>query len=150
MKTVSRLFDWPPVWLVMFAALAWAVSRAWPMADIPVLAMAGRVLIGLGVFLMVAAAGQMILLRTTVIPRQDPSALVTGGVFRLSRNPIYLADALVLLGLVLHWSAWPALVLVPGFAAVITRRFIRGEEARLRAAFGAQFDAFAARTRRWL
>lgn len=145
-----KLFDWPPVWLAAFVALAWAVARAWPMPEVPALAWAGRGLVGLGLVLMAAAAAQMFGMRTTVIPRQDPSALVTGGVFRISRNPIYLADAMVLAGLALHWAAWPALVLVPAFLAVITRRFIRGEEARLRAAFGAEFEAFAARTRRWL
>jgi len=146
----AKLFDWPPVWLLGFLALAWALGRLWPMPEVPALALAGRALVGLGVLLMVVAAAQMFGMRTTVIPRQDPSALVTGGVFRISRNPIYLADAIVLAGLVLHWAAWPALVLVPAFAAVITRRFILGEEARLRAAFGAEFEAFAARTRRWL
>jgi len=150
LRRLIRLFDWPPVWLAAFAALAWAVGRLWPMPEVPALAWAGRGLVGLGILLMVAAAARMIARHTTVIPHRDPSALVTGGVFRLSRNPIYLADALVLAGLVLHWSAWPALVLVPAFVAVITRRFIRGEEARLRAAFGAEFEAFAARTRRWL
>ena len=88
--------------------------------------------------------------RTTVIPRRNPAALVTGGVFRLTRNPIYLGDAALLTGAILWWDAPAALPLVPAFVWLITRRFIRDEEARLRAAFGADFDRWAARVRRWL
>lgn len=150
MQNPLRLIDLPPVWLAGFAAAAWVIGRLWPMPEVPALALAGRALIGLGLLLMAAAVVQMVALKTTFIPRQDPSALVTGGVFRLSRNPIYLADAMVLAGLVLHWSAWPALLLVPLFMAVITRRFILGEEARLEAAFGPDYAAFRTRTRRWI
>ena len=150
MRNPLLLIDLPPVWLAGFAAPGWAIGRLWPMPEVPALVLAGRGLIGVGIVLMVAAVVQMVALKTTVIPRQDPTALVTGGVFRISRNPIYLADAMVLAGLVLHWSAWPALLLVPAFVAVITQRFIRSEEARLEAAFGADYAAFRARTRRWI
>lgn len=145
-----RALDLPPVWLALALALAYGVARLWPMPEVPALGLAGRALVLVGAGLMGAAVAQMVLRRTTFIPRRDPSALVTGGVFRLSRNPIYLADATILLGLILHWGAWPALPLVPAFASLITRRFIRGEEARLAAAFGADFAAYRARTRRWL
>lgn len=150
MQNPLRLIDLPPVWLALFAVAAWGIGRLWPMPEVPALVLAGRGLVALGLLLMSAAVAQMVALKTTFIPRQDPTALVTGGVFRLSRNPIYLADALVLAGLILHWSAWPALLLVPAFAALITRRFIRGEEARLDAAFGADYAAFRTRTRRWI
>jgi protein-S-isoprenylcysteine O-methyltransferase Ste14 len=55
----------------------------------------------------------------------------------------------VLAGLCLRWDAPQALILVPVFAWVIARRFIDGEEARLRDAFGAEFDSWAARVGRW-
>lgn len=147
--TLREAIDLPPVWLAGFAAAAWAIGR-WmptPVAGAPAV---GVVLILAGLALMAAAAVQMLARRTTVIPRRDPDAMVTGGVFRISRNPIYLADATVLTGLILWWSALMALPLIPAFVMLITRRFILGEEARLRARFGSQFDQFAARTRRWL
>lgn len=83
------------------------------------------------------------------MPRETPAALIRRGVYRVSRNPIYLADALFLAAAALWWDA-ASLLLVPLFIGVITRRFIRGEEAALRAAFGPAFDAYAAQTRRWL
>ncbi|MBW6507429.1 MAG: DUF1295 domain-containing protein, partial [Rhodobacteraceae bacterium] len=121
----------------------------WPLA-LPYGGWVGGGLVLAGLVLMAAAAAQMVALRTTFIPRRDPQALVTGGVFALSRNPIYLADALVLTGLIIWWQAFWALPLVPAFMAFIARRFIRGEEARIAARFGADWQAYAARTRRWL
>jgi protein-S-isoprenylcysteine O-methyltransferase Ste14 len=88
--------------------------------------------------------------RTTVIPRRAPAALVTGGVFALSRNPIYLGDALVLAGAILWWDAPLALPLIPAFVAIITRRFILGEEAALARAFGPAWQAWSARVPRWI
>ena len=88
--------------------------------------------------------------RTTPIPHMQPSNLVDGGVFAVSRNPIYLGDALVLGGVVLRADA-PLLVgLVPVFVWIILVRFIRAEEARLLAAFGDRFVAYTAKTRRWI
>jgi protein-S-isoprenylcysteine O-methyltransferase Ste14 len=75
--------------------------------------------------------------------------MVTTGVFAWSRNPIYLADALMLLGAILWLDAVLALPLVAVFVWLIQTRFIRDEEARLTLAFGPEFDLWAARTRRW-
>ena len=139
--------DYPPVWLAGFAGLAWGQAWVWPMPGLPV---AGWALVAAGLALLGAAAMQFARARTTIVPHEQPSALVTGGVYRFSRNPIYLGDAVILTGLCLVWGAWPSLVLVPVFAVVITLRFIRPEEARLQARFGPAFQAWAARVRRWV
>lgn len=141
--------DYPPVWLAGFAAFAWGIGRLVPM-PLPGARALGWLLLGAGLLLLLAACVQMLARRTTLDPHGTPSALVTGGLYRISRNPIYLADALMLAGLALVWRAPLALLLVPVFAAVITRRFIRPEEARLKARFPDAFAAFTARTRRWL
>ena len=83
------------------------------------------------------------------MPRETPVAMIDSGIYRLSRNPIYLADTLFLAGAALWWDA-ASLLLVPLFVMIITRRFILGEESGLRAVFGATFDRYAAQTRRWL
>jgi protein-S-isoprenylcysteine O-methyltransferase Ste14 len=149
MKQTFDLIDVPPVWLALFVAAAWALGRLWHVPVGPLHA-AGAVLVVAGLAVMLAAILTMAAARTTVIPRRDPAAMVSRGVFRWSRNPIYLGDALILTGAVLWLGAPVALLLVPVFVALITHRFILGEEARLRAAFGAEFDAWATRTRRWI
>ena len=141
--------DIPPLWLAGFAVLAWGAGRLVPV-PLPFDRLIGVALIGAGVALTAVAALQMVLHHTSFVPRRDPSELVTGGVFALSRNPIYLGDALMLAGLCLWWHAPLALVLVPVFMAAITWRFILGEEARIAARFGDSYARYRARTRRWL
>lgn len=141
--------DIPPLWLALFAAVGWAVGQIAPLA-LPYGRAAGLGLVALALLLMGLAGAQMVLARTTFIPRRRPERLVTWGVFALSRNPIYLADALLLSGLLLYWNAVLAAPLVPAFMAFITRRFIRGEEVWIGAAYGEDYAAYRARVRRWL
>ena len=148
---LMKMIDLPPLWLLLFVGLVVAVDRVIPFPLLGWVGVwAGQICIGVGAALMGVAALTMMRARTTVIPHRAPAALVTQGVFGLSRNPIYLGDALVLVGVVLWRDALLALPLVPLFMVFITRRFIQGEEDRLRLAFGPQFEAWAARTRRWI
>ena len=76
--------------------------------------------------------------------------LLTTGLYRFSRNPIYLGMTLTLLGWGLVLGSLGALLLVPLFPPWIERLFIRTEEAMLEDQFGDAYRAYAARTRRWL
>ncbi|WP_347312967.1 methyltransferase family protein [Defluviimonas sp. SAOS-178_SWC] len=146
---VAKEIDFPPVWLAGFAVAGGLIGRIVPVAT-PVNDPLGALLVVVGLLLMVVAAGQMIVARTTLIPRRDPDALVHGGVFRFSRNPIYLADAIILAGLYFAWDAIIALPLVAVFVIVIQRRFIHDEEVRLGQRFGEEYLDYTARVRRWL
>lgn len=139
--------DIPPLWLALALGLAWGLAQVISLAPLP---LAGFCLIGLGLGVMAVALGQMWAARTSFIPRRVPAALVTGGVFRFSRNPIYLADLIVLSGAILVWGAVLAWPLVPLFALWITRRYILAEEAALQAGFGEAFRAWSAVTPRWI
>lgn len=147
MNRLKFLLDWPQVWFLAGLALMWLSARLWALQNMP---QVGGALALAGGGLMLVAAVQMWAARTTVNPRGQPRALVTGGVFRISRNPIYLGDALVLLGATLALGAPLGLAVLAGFVAVISARFIAPEEARLAAAFGPAYRAWADRTRRWL
>ena len=105
---------------------------------------------GGGVLLIVLAAIEMRKRQTTIVPHQEPSALVQSGIFRRTRNPIYLGDVLILTGLILRWDAPLALPLVPVFVWIIERRFILHEEDRLRRKFRADWHRYIEKTRRWL
>lgn len=151
MRSLLRLIDLPPVWLALFVGLAWGQSRILPVFHLGGWAdWVGAALIGSGLLSMFAAVAQMFRRRTTVVPRKTPRNLVQDGIFRLTRNPIYLGDALLLGGLALRWDAVLGLLLVPAFVALIQRRFILGEERTLREEFGDVFEQYAARVRRWL
>lgn len=143
-----KWIDLPPIWLAGFIAAAYLLGDpvglgAW--GRLP-----GILLILTGVGLMGLAVIEMARHRTTVIPHRDPDRLVASGIFGLTRNPIYLGDALVLTGCIFLFGSPVTLVLVPAFMIVIRQRFILPEEERLRAGFGAEFDAYAKRVRRWI
>ena len=90
--------------------------------------------------------------RTTVDPLrpQKASALVTSGIYRRTRNPMYVALAIALLA----WTVWLAhplaLLGVAAFVAWMNRYQIAPEERALRALFGAEFERYCSEVRRWL
>lgn len=142
--------DWPPVWTFVGLMIAWFAGKVLPWG---ILGQAGLYLgsglVVAGLAIMAIAVAQMLRARTTVIPRQNPQRLVTGGIFAYTRNPIYLGDAVVLAGACLWWQVPWLLPMVWVFMRVIETRFIRDEEARLDAGFGDEFRRWAKRTRRW-
>ncbi|MCC1493627.1 isoprenylcysteine carboxylmethyltransferase family protein [Cognatishimia sp. F0-27] len=146
-----KWIDLPPVWLLACLVIAWTAQGAFGLtfggawADF-----AGGLLVGGGILLMVFAVMALQRHKTTVIPHQEADTLVVSGVFKLSRNPIYLGDCLLLAGLILRWDAVVALPLLPVFVWVIERRFILPEEKRLRRKFRASFAKYTQQTRRWL
>ena len=102
--------------------------------------------------LMVLALSAMLAMRTTPNPMapEQATALVQTGLFSVSRNPIYVADAMVLMG----WAAWlasgSALLVLPVFVGYITIMQIRAEEQALSEVFGDDYHAYCQRVRRWV
>jgi protein-S-isoprenylcysteine O-methyltransferase Ste14 len=111
---------------------------------------AGAAPIAAGVGLVLWCAGLFRRADTTIIPFQESSSLLTAGPYRWSRNPIYSGMALALSGVALALGSLTPWLVLPAFVGWIERRFIRGEEAMLRARFGAEYEAYCARVRRWL
>lgn len=141
-----KWIDLPPVWLLAALAVAW-VWR-WP-AVWSGTSWAGLACLALAAVLIICAVREFLRARTTIIPREVPAALITTGIFRFSRNPIYLADLLILAGVSLIVGSVPGLILVPALGWVLQERFIRGEETRLTEAFGDEFEIYKRETRRW-
>lgn len=146
-RQVKRALDWPQMWFLLALALTGLSTTLLDLQNHP---LAGGLLGMIGAMVFFGAAVQMRRARTTLNPRGQPSRLVTGGFFAHSRNPIYLGNVVMILGLAL-WIGAPLGVLVAGgFVWLVTERFIRVEEVRLRDGFGAEFDAWADHVRRWV
>ncbi len=139
----------PPVWLIGFMAAAWGLARLWaPLGDM--LLWPGLGLVAIGIALIVWSALVFRRARTTIVPHQPPSALVVTGPYRFSRNPIYLADLVILAGAALILGAPLALILLVPFREVLLRLFILPEEAVLERDLGRAYLDYKARARRWL
>lgn len=144
-----RMLDLPPVWLAAHMAVAWFMAHVWaPLGSLGTIP--GAALIAGGVALMLWAATAFRTARTTIVPRQEPSALVETGPYRRSRNPIYLADLMILAGWALVLGAPAALLLLAPLFSVLTRRFVEPEEALLADRLGPAYAAYRARVPRWL
>jgi protein-S-isoprenylcysteine O-methyltransferase Ste14 len=90
--------------------------------------------------------------RTTVNPLTPgaSSSVVSSGVYRVSRNPMYLGFLLALAGWALYLSNAGAVLLLSAFVAYLTQYQIKPEERALLAKFGPEFEQYMARARRWV
>jgi protein-S-isoprenylcysteine O-methyltransferase Ste14 len=87
---------------------------------------------------------------TTLRPDRAVSALVTEGPYRWSRNPIYVAHIALVAGFGLATLSPWTLLFTPLVAIGLARLAVKREERHLRERFGQEFEAYVARTRRWL
>jgi len=146
MKLLRHL-NTPPVWLIGFIAIAWGLARLWaPLGD--ALVWPGWALVAGGVTLAVWSALAFRKARTTIVPHQPPSALVETGPYCFSRNPIYLADLVILAGVALILGAPLGLILLVPFREVLLRLFILPEEAVLERDLGPDYLDYKARVPR--
>ncbi|MEM8705113.1 MAG: isoprenylcysteine carboxylmethyltransferase family protein [Actinomycetota bacterium] len=144
----------PPVWAAVFAAIAYGIGVLEPGLEFTV----SSPLLGIGIAIIgvVIAAFAVIDVRgegTTIDPHHPEAAsvLVQKGVYRFTRNPMYLGLALVIAGIAVgHGDIIATIVGVGGFTTVITRLQIIPEERALRARFGSQYDEYCDGPRRWI
>lgn len=144
----------PPVVTIALAVLMWSAARQLPALTFraPLGGELGVVVALAGLGLEVVALVTFSRACTTVNPLHPAQAtsLVTRGVYRFTRNPIYVGDLLVLLGWAVYLGNLAALILTPLFAAYIDRFQIQPEERILAEKFGPSYDDYRARVRRWI
>lgn len=144
----------PPIVALLVGVLMWLVPPLVAPMEVPPAARVGIAVavasVGLGLGLSGMAAFRRA--KTTMNPTRPSatSALVTGGAFRFTRNPMYLSLVLYLLAWGVYLSNWLALLFLPVFALYITQFQIRPEERVLFSLFGQEYAAYRERVRRWL
>jgi protein-S-isoprenylcysteine O-methyltransferase Ste14 len=144
----------PPVIAIITGLAMYFVDRKTPWGKIESawqtpLAM---VLLMLGLVVMLVAAMSFLRARTTINPMRPmrASRLMTTGIYRISRNPIYLADVLMLAAVAVWFGNAFNVVLLAAFVWYIQRFQILPEERALAKLFGADYTAYCVRVRRWL
>lgn len=142
----------PPLLLTLiFAVSMFGMDRIFPtFRVIDPITKFGIVLMGLGVLLILIAAGLFKWRKTTINPFGQPAVVVRDGVYRFSRNPMYLGMLLVLMGTGIWLGNILALLLAPGFVWIMTRWYILPEEQLMDARFGDQYRLYRRQVRRWI
>lgn len=145
----------PPLALVLLAGgLMWWIAWAAPAFEFAFparrICAVGAIVIGLAI----AGMGVFSFRRakTTVNPMKpdSSSALVVSGIYRLTRNPMYLGFLWILLGWGIFLSNVPAFLVLPGFVLYMDRFQIEPEERALTRLFGQAFVMYRIQVRRWI
>ena len=144
----------PPVVAILVVASMWLLARYWPVVQfsVPLPVLVGFLVASIGGIVSTAGAREFRRLKTTVNPLhpERASSIVTTGIYRYTRNPMYVGIGLVLLGCFLAFGGLSAVLGLPAFVWYITRFQIIPEERALEAKFGGEYTAYLARVRRWL
>ena len=110
----------------------------------------GIAVMAFGLALIVWASHLFNRVKTGIVPFTPATFLVLGGPYRVTRNPMYLGIAIMLLGVAVVHSSLTPFAVIPLFVVLIDWRFVRAEEAMLEQAFGSAYLDYKAKTRRWL
>jgi protein-S-isoprenylcysteine O-methyltransferase Ste14 len=141
-----------PVLAVICLTLIFLLSWLWPILwflRFP-FNLVGMLVGQIGLVICLTAHRQFKQAGTTLYPFNEPEKLVTNGLFRYSRNPMYLGLTVFLAGAWLLLGCLSPVVIVVAFLLIADRCYVAYEEKRLAATFGKAYTAYQARTPRWL
>lgn len=142
----------PPIVALMFILIAYFLGRFAPLPFTapPILQYLGLALTFVGFLLGVAAFMEFRRARTTLDPHGSTKQLVTSGIYRFTRNPIYLGFLLMVIGLPLNSGLYWGLVMALFYVLTMNRLIIQHEEAYLERKFGKTYTSYASHVRRWV
>jgi protein-S-isoprenylcysteine O-methyltransferase Ste14 len=142
----------PPTYLLVAILIMLALHLVFPVIKVIPTPwnILGIVPLACGIALNLAADKAFREAGTTVKPFEESTVLVTSGVFRLSRNPMYLGYVLILIGIAIMVRSLVPYVVIPIFAVLMDRIFISVEEGMLAGNLGQAWSAYAEKVRRWI
>jgi protein-S-isoprenylcysteine O-methyltransferase Ste14 len=150
----ARIFPIPPAVAALFIAAGWLLNRFAPLTAraAPVSLesrIAGGIVMACAFAIALAAVFEMRRARTTFHPGGKASALVRGGMFKRSRNPMYLSLTLLTLGLGIATANLWTIAMAPLLLLYLQERVVKREEAYLSQRFGEDYLAYKQKVRRW-
>jgi protein-S-isoprenylcysteine O-methyltransferase Ste14 len=110
----------------------------------------GIIIIGVGIFIGLWSRSLFLKSKTTLSPYESPTSLVTSGPFHISRNPIYLGMAAILLGFAVLLGTLVTFIFPAIFIMIIETLFIPDEERKLEKIFGEQYKEYKNKVRQWI
>lgn len=143
----------PPIYMLVFASIMWGLGQYYPLY----LWSFNTQYIGVGVIFIggcidLSSLVKFLLSKASINPMkpEKTQVLVTTGMYRFSRNPMYLGLLLLLIGWALYVGALSAILLIPLFILVITKMQIQPEEIILEELFGQAYVDYKKKVRRWI
>src|SRR5215208_4591940 len=123
----------PPIVALMFIVIAYFLGRFVPLPVVApvILQMFGLIITFIGFLLGIGAFLEFRKARTTLDPHGSAKQIVTSGIYRFTRNPIYLGFLLMVIGLPLNSGLYGGIVLAPFYILLMNRLVIEREEAYL-------------------
>ena len=142
----------PPAWLFAAILLMAALHLLLPLSVVVPFPwnLAGLAPLAAGIILNLLADAALKREHTTVKPFEESTALVTTGVYGISRHPMYVGMLLILLGLAIFAGSLAPFAIVVIFAILMERLFIRREEQMLARQFGNAWDDYKGDVNKWL
>jgi protein-S-isoprenylcysteine O-methyltransferase Ste14 len=142
----------PPIIALMFVVIAYFLGRFAPLPFVApvILRNIGLFMTFVGFLLGIGAFIEFRKARTTLDPHGSAKQLVTSGIYRFTRNPIYLGFLLMVIGLPLNSGLYWGAVVAPFYILTMNRLVIEREETYLEGKFKDVFASYKTRVRRWL
>ena len=142
----------PPIVTLTFGLFIYFSRPFFPEFNNELLSIVSGLSLFIGIGVLVSAVASFRKQKTTVNPLdiEKASSLVISGVFKYSRNPMYLGMVFILLSIALKFNLIGGIILTLLFAIFITRFQIIPEEVVMEKLFKEEFDSYKKKTRRWL
>jgi protein-S-isoprenylcysteine O-methyltransferase Ste14 len=144
----------PPLFYIIIFIAAVLIQNQIPIADVLfqswILKVVGIFFIIISLFFLARSLRQFIQSKNTVITIKPASSLQNTGIYRISRNPMYLGLAIVYLGISCFIGNWWNIILFPLLFLIIQEYIIKREEKYLELEFGQQYVEYKRTVRRWL
>ena len=141
----------PPILTVLHIVAAYLLTGSIPLflTVPPIVENIGFAFVVVGFLFGLAAFLEFRRARTTLVPHGSVASIVTSGVYRFSRNPIYVGFLFMVIGIPLNSGTYWGAVLAPIFFLLCNKLVIEREEAYLEKKFGDVYISYKSRVRRW-
>ena len=142
----------PPIVTLVFAALIYLSADLLPHLMFEGQTFLSSIIAIFGLIILLLAVKEFVQFKTTINPLkpETSSVLVTSGIFKLSRNPMYLGMLLLIISLWIKTGAVLGFILVAGFIAYLNYFQILPEEQAMKGLFSDKYKTYCQQVRRWL
>lgn len=142
----------PPILFICAIALGVAIGYIFPVAFLPfyIVLILGIVLLIIAIVLLRRSVRALAIHKTTVNPSGVTTAIVTSGIYKHTRNPIYISFTLIYISALVMTNAWWGFLLLVPLLIIVQKGIVEREEKYLTQKFGEEYLKYKSEVKRWL